>query len=136
MAEAEKDICVGKYKLESSEKFDEFLSEMGVGFLLRKFAQTATPTVEVTKKDENNYSFKTVTTLKTTDLVFTLDTEFDETRMDGVTVKTVITRNGNVFTQKQKGEKEIEIIREFTEPQLIVTCKCGNVTSIRKYKRL
>ncbi|RWS23067.1 fatty acid-binding protein FABP-like protein [Leptotrombidium deliense] len=134
--EPPKDICNGKFKLESSEKFDEFLQEVGVSFLLRKFAQTATPTVEVTKKDDNNYTIRTVTTLKTTELVFCLGKEFEETRIDGVTVKTIITRNGNTFLQKQMSDKPVEITREFTDTQMIVTCKCGKVASIRKYKRL
>ncbi|RWS22320.1 alkaline phosphatase-like protein, partial [Leptotrombidium deliense] len=119
---APKELCVGKYKLESSDKFDEFMSEVGVNFFLRKMIMALTPIVEVTKKDENNYSFKSMSALKNTDLNFTLNKEFEETRVDGVTVKTIISRKGNKFTQIQKGAKPIEIVREFTDDHLIITC--------------
>ncbi|RWS12040.1 allergen Tyr p 13-like protein [Dinothrombium tinctorium] len=117
MASDSPDLALGKFELVKSEKFDEFLRELGVNFIMRKLAQTATPTIHVTK-DGDTYCIKTTTTFKTTELKFKLDEEFEETRMDGVVVKTKVTREGDKFIQKQSGDKPCEIIREFSEDEL------------------
>lgn len=77
---------VGKYQLESSENFDEFLKELGVNFILRNLAKTSKPTIEITL-DGDTYTIKTITTLKTSVITFKIGEEFEESRMDGKTVK-------------------------------------------------
>ncbi|KAH9420626.1 fatty acid-binding protein-like [Dermatophagoides pteronyssinus] len=125
----------GKYQLESSENFDEFLKELGVGFILRNLAKTTKPTIEVVK-DGDYWVIKTHTSLKTTEIRFKIDEEFDESRMDGKTVKTVVVMDGdNTMVQTQKGDKEVKIIREFSETHLKTTCIVGEITSVRVYKR-
>lgn len=105
----------GKFELESSENFDEFLKALGVGFLLRNAAKLSTPTVEITNQGDS-FTMKTVTTFKTTEIKFTIGQEFDETRMDGVTVKTTITKEGdNKLVQSQAGEPPCTITRELIE---------------------
>ena len=39
---------VGKYDRTSADKYDEFLSELGVNMLMRKAATASTPVFEVT----------------------------------------------------------------------------------------
>ena len=57
--------------------------------------------------------------MKTTEIRFKIDEEFDESRMDGKTVKTVVVMDGdNTMVQTQKGDKEVKIIREFSETHL------------------
>ncbi|KAH7641012.1 fatty acid-binding protein [Dermatophagoides farinae] len=125
----------GKYQLESSENFDEFLKELGVGFILRNLAKTSKPTIEVIR-DGDYWVIKTITTLKTTEIRFKIGEEFDEARMDGKTVKTIVEMDGdNKMVQTQKGDKEVKIIREFSENHLKTTCIVGNITSVRIYKR-
>lgn len=80
----------GKYVLESSENFDDFLKAIGVGFLMRKAAGVQSPTVEIKVGEDGQYSIKTVTTFKTSEMKFKLDEEFDDNRLDGVTVKVCI----------------------------------------------
>jgi fatty acid-binding protein 3 len=105
----------GKFELESSENFDDFLKALGVGFMLRNAAKLSTPTVEITN-DGDSFTMKTVTTFKTTEIKFSLGQEFDETRMDGVTVKTTITKEGdNKLIQSQGGEPPCTITRELIE---------------------
>lgn len=77
---------VGKYLYESGENFDAFLKALDVGFILRNLAKTSKPTIEITL-DGDVYTIKTITTLKTTEIKFKLGEEFEETRMDGKTVK-------------------------------------------------
>lgn len=76
------------------------------------------PTIELT---ENNgeYSLKTTSTFKNSEIKFKLGEEFDEETIDGRNVKSVITRDGNKFVQVQKGDKlETTIEREFTPTEL------------------
>ena len=49
MADADK--YLGKYDRVSVEKYDEFLSELGVNFMLRKAATASSPVFEVSKKE-------------------------------------------------------------------------------------
>lgn len=56
--------------------------------------------------------------------------------MDGVSAKTVITKEGNKLIQKQEANPPVEIIREFTGDKLLTTCKCGKVVCVREYKKV
>lgn len=55
--------------------------------------------------------------------------------MDGVTVKSIITKEGNKLVQKQQADPPVEIVREFTDGKLIATCKCKDVVNVREYKK-
>lgn len=123
---------VGKWKLSESENFDEFLKALGVGLAWRKLGQTSKPTVEI-KVEGDDWSIKTHTILKTTELKFTLGKEFDEDRMDGSKVKSKVTLEDGKLIQKQSGDKEVTIVREVKDGQLHVTCSLENITSLRKY---
>ncbi|XP_064087830.1 sodium/calcium exchanger regulatory protein 1-like [Macrobrachium nipponense] len=130
---------VGKYKLETSENFDEFMKALGVGLVMRKMGNTATPSVEITLEDDT-YSLKTVTTFKTTEIKFKLGEEFEETTADGRVVKSTITLDGNKMTHNQVGDKEKKekdslLTREFTDTEMIMECKVDDVVSKRVYKR-
>jgi len=125
----------GKYKLTSSENFDEFLKELGVNFVMRNLAKTSTPTVEITK-DGDQYSLKTITAIKTSEIKFELGKEFEEDRMDGKKVKTVVNAEGNKLIQTQFGDKEVKIVREFDDKELKVVCTVGSVVSTRVYTKL
>jgi len=126
---------IGKYKLTNSENFDDFLKELGVNFVLRNLAKTSTPVIDITQ-DGDTYSMKTTTAIKNSEIKFKLGEEFEEARMDGKNVKTKIVADGNKLIQTQYGDKEVSIIREFTPTDLITTCKVGDVTSVRTYKRV
>ncbi|XP_054158694.1 fatty acid-binding protein-like [Oppia nitens] len=124
----------GKFKLTSSDNFDEFLKELGVNFVLRNLAKTSTPVVEISK-DGDTYSLKTLTAIKNSEIKFELGKEFEEARMDGKNIKTVVVADGNKLIQTQYGDKEVKIVREFTGPELVVTATVGSVSSVRKYAR-
>ena len=59
----------GKYTRTSAEKYEEFLKEMNVGYLLRKAATVSTPTLEVSES-QGIWTIKTSTTLKSMELKF------------------------------------------------------------------
>uniref|UniRef100_L7M3Y9 Fatty acid-binding protein n=1 Tax=Rhipicephalus pulchellus TaxID=72859 RepID=L7M3Y9_RHIPC len=123
---------VGKWKLHESENFDEFLKALGVGLAWRKLGQTSKPTVEI-KVEGDDWSIKTHTMLKTSELKFTLGKEFDEDRMDGSRVKSKVTLEDGKLVQKQSGDKEVTIVREVKDNELHVVCSIDDVVSTRKY---
>lgn len=79
---------------------------------------------------------QTKTSLKNSEIKFQLGVEFQELRQDDKTVKTVINQDGNTLIQKQYGEPEVEIVREFSDAGIKTVAKVGNVVSTRVYKRL
>merc|ERR1712083_1202775 len=127
MADYEK--YLGKYDRTAADKYDEFLSELGVNFLLRKAATASSPVFEVTyDTDSETWLFKTSTILKSMELKFKLGEEFDEKSPDGREVRAIVTKEGDSFisiqTAKKEGEKSTKITREFKGDEVIVTSKC------------
>jgi len=82
-----------------------------------------------------------VSTLKTHEVTFKLDQEFEETTVDGRKVPCTISLEGsglNVkLTQKQGGNVPSVITRELIEDGdgMLCTCVAKDVTSKRFYKR-
>ncbi|MPC40570.1 Myelin P2 protein [Portunus trituberculatus] len=111
----------------------------GVGMVMRKMGNAATPTVEILLED-GTYTLKTVTTFKTTEIKFKLGEEFEETTADGRTVKSTITLDGNKLIHNQVGDKEKKekdsvLTREFTDTEMLMECKVDDVVCKRVYKR-
>lgn len=129
-------IFLGKFELESSENFDEFLSELGVGYLTRAVATRAKSQYEITKNGEY-YTLKTHSPFRTAEITFKLNGEtFEEERLDGEHVKSNMTMSGNKWIQRQFGEKEVTYIREFTGDEVKLTAIVNNVITVRVYKRI
>jgi len=127
----------GKYKLKSSEHFDEYMKALGVGLVTRKMANAATPVVEI-KVNGDEYDMKTVTTFKTTDVKFKLGEEFDEVRGDGASCKSVMTLEGDTLVQVQRDSenKETTIRRKFAGNQLLATMTVGDIVCTRSYDKI
>jgi len=124
---------VGKWNLESSDNFDEYMKAVGVGMIMAKMASTAKPTITITVEGDN-WSLKTETTFKTSKLEFQLGVEFDETTADDRKMKTTVTLEGdNKLIQDQKGDIPSTIVREVTGNKMVVTCKAKDVTATRSY---
>ena len=85
---------VGKYQRTRVEKFDEFLKELDVNYILRKAAYAANPEFEVFL-DGNDIKFKTSTMLKSIELTFTIGKEFEEKTFDGRKVRGIVTMEDN-----------------------------------------
>jgi len=120
------DKYLGKYDRVSADKYDEFLKELGVNMLLRKAATASSPVFEVTyDTDSETWSFKTSTMLKSMELKFKLNEEFDEKSPDGRDVKAKVTKEGDSFISIQnavkEGEKSTKIVREFKGDEVIQT---------------
>ncbi|XP_022665322.1 fatty acid-binding protein homolog 5-like isoform X1 [Varroa jacobsoni] len=130
---------VGSWKLTESEKFDDFLKELGVNMVLRKFAQAATPTVNISNEGDK-WKIETITTMKTSLIEFKMGEEFLEKRLDGNEVRSVMTMDGNKMIQKQfadeaKKLKEVTITRWIDGNRLLVEAAVSDIVSTRKYDR-
>ncbi|CAH2052426.1 unnamed protein product, partial [Iphiclides podalirius] len=124
-----------KYKMTSSENFDDFMKAIGVGLITRKAANAVTPTVEV-RQDGDTYVLVTSSTFKTTEVKFKPGEEVDEERADGAKVKSVYTFEGNTLKQVQKCPDGLEInyIREFGPEEMKAVMTVKDVTCTRVYK--
>ncbi|KAL0818406.1 hypothetical protein ABMA28_008878 [Loxostege sticticalis] len=124
-----------KYKMVSSENFDEFMKQLGVGLITRKAANAVTPTVEL-RQEGDTYNLVTSSTFKTTEMKFKPGEEFDEERADGAKVKSVCTFEGNTLKQIQKAPDGLEVsyIREFSPEEMKAVMTAKDVTCTRVYK--
>merc|ERR1712083_1221713 len=112
----------GKYQRTSADKYDEFLDKLGVGWLLRKAATASTPVMEISEKD-GEWTILTSTTLKSMELKFKLDEEFDEKTPDGRDVKAKVTF--------EDGEKSTKSVRELEGDELVYTMTIDGVDDLK-----
>uniref|UniRef100_A0A1B6DEJ4 Fatty acid-binding protein, muscle n=1 Tax=Clastoptera arizonana TaxID=38151 RepID=A0A1B6DEJ4_9HEMI len=124
-----------KFKLSHSENFDELMKALGVGFLTRKAGNTVSPVIELTEKD-GVFTLTSESVFKNTVTTFKLGEEFEEETPDGRKVKSIITQDGNKLVQVQKGEKETNILREFSEDEVKMTLKVDDIVCNRIYKAI
>ncbi|XP_011313978.1 probable fatty acid-binding protein isoform X1 [Fopius arisanus] len=122
-----------RYKLVSSDKFDDYMKGLGVGLVIRKMGAQVSPVVELTKNDDI-YTLKTTSTFKTSEIKFKLGEEFDEETPDGRKVKSVITLDGNKMSHVQKGDKTTSIEREFTANEMKAIMTVDDIVCTRIYK--
>ncbi|XP_012227677.1 probable fatty acid-binding protein isoform X1 [Linepithema humile] len=122
-----------RYKLQSSDKFDEYMKALGVGMVTRKMGASVSPVVELSEND-GVYTLKTTSPFKNMEIKFKLGEEFDEETADGRKVKSVCTLNGNKLVQEQKGEKHTTIVREFTSTEMKAIMKVDDIVCTRVYK--
>merc|ERR1712112_621805 len=128
--------CTGKYRLATSENFEEFMKVLGVGLITRKLGNKASPTVTITQEDPDEYSFKQES-FKTSEFKFKVGEEFEEITADGRKVMSTMTQLApNVMKHEMKGTdggKDSVCVREFFKDKLITVCHCEDVTTTRVY---
>ncbi|XP_042291338.1 fatty acid-binding protein, heart [Thunnus albacares] len=131
MAEA----FVGTWNLKESEKFDEYMKELGVGFATRKVGNLTKPTT-IIAVDGDKVTVKTQSTIKNTELNFKLGEEFDETTADDRKVKSLVTIDNGKMVHIQKWDgKETSLVREVSGNALTLTLTLGDVVCTRRYEK-
>jgi len=131
MAEA----FVGTWNLKESEKFDEYMKELGVGFATRKVGNLTKPTTIIAVEGDK-VTVKTQSTIKNTELSFKLGEEFDETTADDRKVKSIVSIDGGKMVHVQKWDgKETSLVREVNGNALTLTLTMGEVVSTRRYEK-
>ncbi|XP_063780066.1 fatty acid-binding protein, adipocyte-like [Pseudophryne corroboree] len=131
------DDLLGTWKLEEPDKenFSKYMEKCGVPFLTRTTAGALKPDVTISK-DGDNWSIKTESTFKSTDLCFPLDKQFDETTADGRNVKTTVKCENGALVQRQEWDGKVSIItRQVKDGNMITTCSIDDVKCVRIYKR-
>ncbi|XP_032875474.1 fatty acid-binding protein, liver-like [Amblyraja radiata] len=129
------DEFIGKWELESSDKFDSYLAKLGVGMALRNLAKIASPTTTISK-DGDIITLVTDSKMKRTEIRFKLGEEFDETTADNRNTKTTVTMDKGKMVQTQRWDgKETTLDRELKDEKLILTCTMEDVVCTRIYRR-
>merc|ERR1712038_1569319 len=119
--------CTGKYKLATSENFEEFMKVLGVGLLTRKLGNKTSPTVTITKEGDE-YNFRQ-DSIKTSEFKFKVDVPFEE-------ITTMSQLAPNKMRHEMKGTdggKDSVCVREFFADKLIAVCQCEGVETTRVY---
>ncbi|RUS82131.1 hypothetical protein EGW08_010105, partial [Elysia chlorotica] len=134
------DRLLGLWKLEKNENFDEFMKTMKVNIVLRKVGNSITSYEEITRH-EDTWTINITSTFKSSKLVFNLGEPFTENTMDGRTVKTTFTVEGDKLVAMQepidKGDIPSRYEREVLEDgRMLLTCTSlpGNVVGKRFFQ--
>ena len=126
----------GKYIETSSENFDAVLEKIGIPQDIINLMCGSKYEIEITCEDDL-WTMTTSACGTSTTIKFKLDEEFDEQLMNGKTVTSKITLEGdNKWIHVMNCEKEVVIERIFTDGGQEVTCTCEDVISTRTYERV
>ncbi|XP_002199737.1 myelin P2 protein [Taeniopygia guttata] len=127
---------VGTWKLISSENFDDYMKELGVGLAARKLGGLARPDIIISMKGDI-VTIRTESTFKNTSISFKLGQQFDETTADDRKVKSVVTLEKGSLVQVQKWNgKEATIKRRLVDGKMVVECAMKGVVCTRVYERV
>ncbi|XP_034235854.1 fatty acid-binding protein, muscle isoform X2 [Thrips palmi] len=131
------DFADKKYKLSSSEKFDDYMKALGVSFVTRQVGNAVSPVVHLTV-DGDQYSLTSASSFKTSVISFKLNEPFDQDTPDGRKVKATIVLEGDntlVETQEPQGSgKATKIVREFSPNEIKMTLTVDSIVCTRIYK--
>lgn len=142
------EYMLGKYQLETSEGFDNFMYELGVRWIKRKIACTLYPKQVIAQTVDGEISLDTWSTLTSTQTKFRLNEPWSEYTADGRTTNTVATLTNNRLVKVQvadvdKGEEALTTreVREFLDGgntmRMVLTIDGKpEIESIRVYKKL
>ncbi|KAE9415983.1 hypothetical protein Angca_007602 [Angiostrongylus cantonensis] len=139
----EQDI-IGKWSFLSSENFEAYLKEVGVGMLTRKLASALKPTLEFAREGDQ-LRMTSTSTFKTYVLKFKIGETSDEKTMDGRDVSQLykIENDRLVLHEESKGGgTDSRTERYIQDGQLRIVCvnlqdcECNGVMSKRVYERM
>ncbi|XP_018566166.1 fatty acid-binding protein, muscle isoform X2 [Anoplophora glabripennis] len=124
-----------KYKLGSSENFDEFMKSLGVSLVTRKLGNAVSPVVDL-QKEGDEYVLSSISTFKNVILRFKPGVEFEQETPDGRKVLATFTVNGNTLHEVQKNPdgRETVIDRTFSNDEIKMVMNVGDITATRIYK--
>nr|XP_003219599.2 PREDICTED: myelin P2 protein [Anolis carolinensis] len=127
---------VGSWKLVSSENFDDYMKELGVGLATRKLGSLAKPRLIISVKGDQ-MTIRTESTFKNIQITFKLGQEFQETTADDRKTKTVVTLERGALVQVQKWNgKESTIRRKIVDGKMVVECIMKGVRCTRVYEKI
>ncbi|XP_052644192.1 fatty acid-binding protein 5 [Harpia harpyja] len=130
------DAFLGKWCLISSEGFEEYMKELGVGMAMRKMGSMAKPDVYIIK-DGDTITVKTESTFKTSQFSFKLGEKFEENTLDGRKTQTLVSLkdDGSLIQEQEWDGKKTVITRKLVDGQLVVECDMNGVKCVRVYQK-
>ncbi|GMR59294.1 hypothetical protein PMAYCL1PPCAC_29489 [Pristionchus mayeri] len=131
------DQFVGKWNNTSSENFDAYLKEIGVGMMTRTVASKLKPTL-VFEINGDEWTMTSISTFKTHVTKFKLGQEFELSTIDGRDVTAKFELEGTKLIQTEKGKsggKDSRIERSIDGNTLTIIAECNGVSSTRLYER-
>ncbi|GAB1598403.1 sodium/calcium exchanger regulatory protein 1-like [Argonauta hians] len=96
----------GHWKLQSSEKLEEYMQAVGVGFATRKIVSKLSSSMDIEVDDTGKWTLNIFSTFKNIHLQFKLDEEFEEVTGDSRHMKTTFTLEDGSLKQQQIAAKE------------------------------
>ncbi|XP_052073526.1 fatty acid-binding protein homolog 6-like [Mytilus californianus] len=128
----------GKWKVYKSEKFEDFLKEMGVNLVMRKAAANMSPTNTLTI-DGNSITINIEAGPKKMEEKYTLNEEVDRKTDSGEMVKSKATfvdgKLTIVNTPTDVTKKVVTLVREIQGDDLVMTMTRGDVSAKRYFKK-
>ncbi|XP_028297766.1 retinol-binding protein 2b [Gouania willdenowi] len=127
----------GKWILETSDKFEEYLKKLDVDFATRKIAISLSQT-KVVSQDGDDFEFKTLSTFRNYEHSFTVGLEFDEFTkgLDNRNVKSLVKWEEDKLVCTQRGEKVNRGWKHWIEGgKLYLELTCEDVICIQVFKR-
>jgi len=145
-------LHVGSFYYEHSENFENYLTELGVGYFLRKLALLAFPIVTITRKCTDNssslvtsqnfdeeciWTIKTDAGLKSHSVSFHLNEWVDDVTMDGRNIKTKFhTEDPNKIIEFQTSNGvNTTLTRQFFVDRMEVSMNVNSVNASSLFRR-
>ncbi|RMC15230.1 hypothetical protein DUI87_07415 [Hirundo rustica rustica] len=138
------DAFLGKWCLVSSEGFEEYMKELGVGMAMRKMGSMAKPDVYIIK-DGDTITIKTESTFKTSQFSFKLGVEkprccpnvMGKILMVRFFFQTLVSLkdDGSLIQEQEWDGKKTTITRKLVDGQLVVECDMNGVKCVRVYQK-
>ncbi|XP_012138901.1 fatty acid-binding protein isoform X2 [Megachile rotundata] len=130
---------VGTYQHERNENLDEYFKAVGVPYIARKMMSMTSPRLEISN-DGDKWTIRTISMIRTVEIVFTPGEEYEEHMPSGVTLKNVTTMEGDSIVTHSVGPDNTKVVRKYdvTEDGLVLTMtheKSGQVAK-RYFKRI
>ncbi|KAJ1367742.1 Fatty acid-binding protein 9 [Parelaphostrongylus tenuis] len=128
---------LGKWSFVSSENFDAYLKEAGVGLMTRKIAANLKPSLEFVREGDH-IKMTSISTFKTYVTKFKIGETFDEKTADGRDVSHTYSIENDHLILNEKGKNggaDSRIERYIQDGKLYIVCDCNGVKSTRVYER-
>ncbi|XP_048747480.1 sodium/calcium exchanger regulatory protein 1-like isoform X2 [Ostrea edulis] len=132
----------GKWEIECSEKFSEYMHAIGVSedkqAEAQKFLGDSSKLTYEISSSGNDWVFKITTAAGEREVKFSLGSEIDTMTLDGRAIKTVFTLDGDALMEKQTGSGfETTNKRTVSGNTMTMVMTAGNgISCTRKYKKI